>query len=128
MYDLSNFSSETLTQQLNLPASVTGGVLIEQVQSGMPAATAGLKQGDVITKVGDTTINSGTDLQVALFKYNIGDTITITYYRDGKQHTASVKLNKQQSDLSNSLTSGDNSSSDNSSNSDNSANSIFGGN
>ncbi len=128
MVDLSNYSSETLSQQLNLPASVTGGVLIEQVQSGMPAATAGLKRLDVITKIGNTTISSSTDLQVALFKYNIGDTIQVTYYRDGKQQTANVKLNKQQSDLDSSLTSGNNNSDSNSNSNNNNSNSIFGGN
>lgn len=100
MYDLANFNTDDLAK-LKLPESVTGGVVVNSVQSGMPVAEGGLKQGDVITKIGDTTITSSTDLQSALYKYSVGDTLSITYYRDGKAHTASLKLNKSSSDLKN---------------------------
>ncbi len=108
MYDLSVFSSDELAK-LNLPNSVTGGVVVNSVQSGMPAAVAGLKQGDVITKIGDSTITSSTDLQSALYKHNVGDTISVTYYRNGKSHTASLVLNKSSSDLKTSTSSNSNS-------------------
>lgn len=98
MVDLSQFSTDDINQ-LKLPDTVTGGVVIHTVQSGMPAGDAGLKAGDVITKIGDTTITSSTDLQSALYKHNIGDTVSVTYYRDGKALTANVKLNKTTSDL-----------------------------
>ena len=98
MVDLSQLSTND-SSQLKLPSSVTGGVVVYSVQAGLPAATAGLKAGDVITKVGDTAVTSSTDLQSALYSHNINDTVKVTYYRDGKSATANVKLSKSTSDL-----------------------------
>lgn len=98
MVDLSDLSTND-SSQLNLPSSVTGGVVVYSVQSGMPAAAAGLKAGDVITKVGDTSVTSSTDLQSALYSHNVNDTVKVTYYRDGKSHTANIKLDKTTSEL-----------------------------
>nr|AAU12555.1 housekeeping protease [Lactococcus lactis] len=98
MVDLSQLSTND-SSQLKLPSSVTGGVVVYSVQAGLPAATAGLKAGDVITKVGDTAVTSSTDLQSALYSHNINDTVKVTYSRDGKSATANVKLFKSTSDL-----------------------------
>lgn len=98
MVDLSQLSTND-SSQLKLPSSVTGGVVVYSVQAGLPAATAGLKAGDVITKVGDTAVTSSTNLQSALYSHNINDTVKVTYYRDGKSATANVKLSKSTSDL-----------------------------
>ncbi|WP_282675953.1 S1C family serine protease [Lactococcus cremoris] len=98
MVDLSQLSTND-SSQLKLPSSVTGGLVVYSVQAGLPAATAGLKAGDVITKVGDTSVTSSTDLQSALYSHNINDTVKVTYYRDGKSATANVKLSKSTSDL-----------------------------
>ena len=67
--------------------------------SATPAEKAGLKQYDVITKVDDKEIASSTDLQHALYNHAIGDTIKVTYYRNGKEETTSIKLDKNSSDL-----------------------------
>ena len=98
MVDLSQLSTND-SSQLKLPSSVTGGLVVYSVQAGLPAATVGLKAGDVITKVGDTAVTSSTDLQSALYSHNINDTVKVTYYRDGKSATANVKLSKSTSDL-----------------------------
>ncbi|MDT2852576.1 S1C family serine protease [Lactococcus lactis] len=107
MVDLSQLSTNDRSQ-LKLPSSVTGGVVVYSVQSGLPAASAGLKAGDVITKVGDTAVTSSTDLQSALYSHNINDTVKVTYYRDGKSNTADVKLSKSTSDLETSSSSSSN--------------------
>ncbi|MGF7407131.1 S1C family serine protease [Lactococcus lactis] len=107
MVDLSQLSTND-SSQLKLPSSVTGGVVVYSVQSGLPAASAGLKAGDVITKVGDTAVTSSTDLQSALYSHNINDTVKVTYYRDGKSNTADVKLSKSTSDLETSSSSSSN--------------------
>ena len=44
-------------------------------------------------------IASSTDLQSALYNHSIGDTIKITYYRNGKEETTSIKLDKSSGDL-----------------------------
>jgi serine protease Do len=91
MVDLTSLNSRYI-EELKLPDSVTAGVVIAKIQSGLPADTAGLKKYDVITKIGDTKVTTSTELQSALYKYNIGDDMPITYYRDGKEKTATIKL------------------------------------
>lgn len=83
MMDLSNLSTYDLNQ-LNLPSKLKGGVLIRTVQDGMPAS-GHLQRLDIITKIDDTDIESTADLQSVLYSHQIGDEITITFYRDGKQ-------------------------------------------
>ena len=97
MVNLSNLSSTDL-QRLNVPSSVTAGVVVRSVQTSMPA-NGHLQQYDVITKVDDKTISSTTELQSALYSHSIGDSMTITYYRNGKEETTTIKLDKSTSDL-----------------------------
>ena len=97
MVNLSNLSSTDL-QRLNVPSSVTAGVVVRSVQTSMPA-NGHLQKYDVITKVDDKTISSTTELQSALYSHSIGDSMTITYYRNGKEETTTIKLDKSTSDL-----------------------------
>ena len=69
---------------------VTTGVFVYSVEEGSAADKAGLKMGDVITKVGDTDIATMDDLNVAKKQYSAGDTTTFTIYRDGKETTVDV--------------------------------------
>jgi putative serine protease PepD len=48
--------------------------------------------GDVITAVDDTTVTSGADLQTAIDAKRPGDTVSITYTRDGTSTTVQVSL------------------------------------
>ena len=97
MGNLSNLSSTDL-QRLNVPSSVTAGVVVRSVITSMPA-NGHLQQYDVITKVDDKAISSTTELQSALYSHSIGDSMTITYYRNGKEETTTIKLDKSTSDL-----------------------------
>ena len=97
MVNLANIGASDL-RKLNIPSSVTSGVVVKSVQSNMPAS-GHLEKYDVITKVDDKEISSSTDLQSALYNHSIGDTIKITYYRNGKEETTTVKLDKSTSDL-----------------------------
>jgi len=97
MVNLSNLSSTDL-QRLNVPSSVTAGVVVRSVITSMPA-NGHLQQYDVITKVDDKAISSTTELQSALYSHSIGDSMTVTYYRDGKEETTTIKLDKSTSDL-----------------------------
>jgi Do/DeqQ family serine protease len=56
------------------------------------AIEAGLKPGDIITKINDVPVNSWTELQGSVASYNAGDKIRITYKRDGKEYTTSATL------------------------------------
>ena len=97
MVNLSNLSSTDL-QRLNVPSSVTAGVVVRSVITSMPA-NGHLQQYDVITKVDDKAISSTTELQSTLYSHSIGDSMTITYYRNGKEETTTIKLDKSTSDL-----------------------------
>ena len=97
MVNLSNVGASDL-RKLNIPSGLTSGVIVRSVQNNMPA-NGHLQKYDVITKVDDKEIASSTDLQHALYNHAIGDTIKVTYYRNGKEETTSIKLDKNSSDL-----------------------------
>lgn len=97
MVNLSNVGANDL-RKLNIPSGLTSGVVVRSVQSNMPA-NGHLQKYDVITKVDDKEITSSTDLQHALYNHAIGDTIKITYHRNGKEETTSIKLDKNSGDL-----------------------------
>lgn len=99
MMDLSNLSTSDLSQ-LKLPEKISGGVLVRSTLENMPASDK-LQRYDVITKIDDTDIESTADLQSVLYSHQINDTIKVTFYRDGKQQTTSIKLTKSTEDLSN---------------------------
>lgn len=97
MVNLSNVGASDL-RKLNIPSGLTSGVVVRSVQNNMPA-NGHLQKYDVITKVDDKEIASSTDLQHALYNHAIGDTIKVTYYRNGKEETTSIKLDKNSADL-----------------------------
>lgn len=92
MVNLSDLSTEQVSEIVKVPSSVTQGVVINSVQSSTPADQAGLKKYDVITKIDDTDVSTGVELQSELYKHKVGDTVKITYYRKDKKETVSVKL------------------------------------
>lgn len=77
---------------VTLPENVEYGVAVLEAVSSSPADKAGLQKGDVITKIDDTKITSIAKFRYELYKYKPGDTIKITYNRNGKTKTASVTL------------------------------------
>ncbi len=79
-----------IAKRYNLAAE--SGAYITSVTSGSAAANAGLKEGDIITKVDSSTISSSTDLVLAVRSHNVGDTVQVTYNRDGSESTVSVTL------------------------------------
>ncbi|GLH63966.1 S1C family serine protease [Parageobacillus sp. G301] len=93
---LSDISSYHLQATLHLPKDVTEGVAVIQVVPMSPAAQAGLKQFDVIVALDDHKIRDVLDLRKYLYtKKSIGDTMKVTFYRDGKKHTVTIKLEKE---------------------------------
>ena len=98
MVDLSNVTTDQQQSVLKLPTSVTKGVVVMQINSGSAAASAGLKQYDVITQLGDKKITNASTLKAALYKYKVGDSAKLTYYRNGKQQTTTIHLTKAATD------------------------------
>ena len=62
------------------------------VVAGSPAAAAGIKEKDVITKVGSITIDQNTSLAAAISRFKVGDKVTLTIIRAGKTITKQVTL------------------------------------
>jgi serine protease Do len=93
---LSDISSYHLQETLHLPKDVTEGVAIVQVVPMSPAAQAGLKQFDVIVSLDDKPIRNVLELRKYLFtEKSIGDRMKVTFYREGKKQTVTMKLAKE---------------------------------
>ncbi len=68
------------------------GVLVSDVTKGSAAEAVGLLRGDIITGIDDEKIVNIASLKYTLYKYEVGDTITITYLRNNKKMTTKMKL------------------------------------
>ncbi len=87
-------SYELYLSGIILPKNAPEGIVVGGVTDDSPASRAGLEKGDIITKLGDKEVESRAELRYQLYKYNIGDTVKITYYRDGNEKTVDVTLDK----------------------------------
>jgi putative serine protease PepD len=72
--------------------TLTQGAQLHSIENGGSAAKAGLKNGDVITKVDDQVIDGSESLVATIRGHRPGDNVEITYLRDGKSHTVSTDL------------------------------------
>ncbi|BCK82318.1 MAG: trypsin-like peptidase domain-containing protein [Firmicutes bacterium] len=104
----------TMTQQMaaQYKINATEGVFVYSVEDGGAGDKAGLKLGDVITKLNDTQITSMEDLSAAKKGFKAGDTVTLTVLRDGKEITTQLTFDAQPQttdDTTDSSQSGDNS-------------------
>ena len=72
--------------------SLNQGALLKSIESGGAGAKAGLKDGDVITKLDDQVIDGSESLVATVRGHRPGDSVTITYLRDGKTHTTTASL------------------------------------
>ena len=73
-----------------------GGVYIQEVNDNSAAEAAGLKEGDIIIKIGGTAVNSTAELQELVARNSPGDKITVTYKRSGKSYTTDAVLRNLQ--------------------------------
>lgn len=68
------------------------GAKIIEVSEKSAAGKAGLKEGDIITRLDDTRIDNHDDLTAAVRKHKPEDKVTVTYLRDGKEQKATATL------------------------------------
>lgn len=92
--DFSTVPTEHVTQTLKLdPEQVSSGIVVAEVHPNSSAANAGLQMYDVITDIDGTSITNMMDLRQYLYRdASIGETVTVTYYRDGVQSTVELTL------------------------------------
>jgi len=79
-----------IAAQYNLPAK--WGVYVTKVVNDSPASQAGLKENDIITKVGNVAIDETHSYVNTLFTFKPGDQITLTVMRDGKETQLQITL------------------------------------
>lgn len=77
---------------INIDRNITEGVVVVQAERGSGAYEAGLTTGDVITAIDGKAVEDSAYLRYELYQHQAGDTIEITYIRDGREHTANVTL------------------------------------
>jgi serine protease Do len=77
----------------------SSGARIQQVTEESAAEKAGLKKGDVITKIDDKTVTNQREVSEVIRKHKPDDKITITYMRDGKENKTTATLGKSKNTI-----------------------------
>lgn len=70
----------------------TDGIYVNQVMTDGSADKAGIKVGDIITKIGDRKIKSGPELTELLAQYRPGEMVSVNFIRNGKEFTSNMNL------------------------------------
>jgi S1-C subfamily serine protease len=84
--------SEEQIKNLGIPAE---GVYVSGVSTDGGAYAAGIRKGDVITKVNNVVVNAGLQMSAQLAGFRPGDKVPITYIRGGKEYSTMVILKKK---------------------------------
>jgi S1-C subfamily serine protease len=87
--------TSTIQHYYNL--SINTGALVTSATSGSPANKAGLRAGDVITKLDNEDISTAAELISAIRSYRVGDQVEIVYYHGNVQQVATVTLEESPS-------------------------------
>lgn len=86
--------TQAFAERNNLPikegALLRGDDQTLAVISNSPAQKAGLREGDIITRIGDKDVNTKSPLSTVVVQYKVGQTVDVKYYRDGKEQTVKV--------------------------------------
>ena len=96
-----NYSSEApsteeqmkqFEKEVGVPYREGEGVFVTGVPEGGAAAIAGVKKGDIVTKVNGAKVTSSAELQEQVSRYKPGDQITLSYVRGGRENTVNLTL------------------------------------
>jgi serine protease Do len=88
-------SVKTVTEQQAEYYEIVVGAYVVTVESGSCADKAGLKVGDIITKLGDTDVTSSDTLKMAKKNFKAGDTTTMLVNRDGEALTLTITFDEE---------------------------------
>ncbi|UBI08537.1 trypsin-like peptidase domain-containing protein [Corynebacterium coyleae] len=78
--------------QVSIAQAITGGAVVAAVEPGSPAEQAGLKRGDVITRLNDRLIDSADALIAATRSQDFGQTVTLQVERQGEGEPIPVEV------------------------------------
>ena len=91
------FTGSTLTsnvaEQYGLP--IDSGAIVQRVVSGAPADKAGLEAGDIIVAIDGTAVGSMDKVVLEIRRREVGDTVTVEYYRGGEKNQATAVLEEK---------------------------------
>jgi len=88
-----NNNYSLLHYQIHLNKTYERGIVVVTVEENSTASEAGLKPNDVILKINGIEIKDRAHFKYLLYKYSIGDTVTIEYERNGQLLTTNATLN-----------------------------------
>lgn len=77
-----------------IPEDVENGIVIVSTEDDSPAFNAGIKKGDILLEIDGEEITGIAHFRFMLYKHSVGESIKLTYYRDGKIKEMEVKLTK----------------------------------
>ena len=83
---------EGYRSRLKIKSNLKSGIYITSVNKSGSAANAGIKSGDVITKVDGKKVDDVASLHSILYSHKVGDTVNVTVNRNGKDVDMKVKL------------------------------------
>ena len=86
--------SEEQIKEMGIPANVEG-VYVSGVSPDGGAAAAGLKKGDIITKVNGNNVISGIQMSAQIASFRPGDKVPVSYLRNGKEYNVNIVLKKR---------------------------------
>lgn len=77
---------------LGLPLDIENGVVVVEVIKDGAAYKAGIKEGDIVVKIGDIDVETFKDFRIGLYQHQSGDEVEVGIIRDGKSETITVTL------------------------------------
>jgi S1-C subfamily serine protease len=86
--------SDDQVKRLGIPTNIDG-VYVSGVSNDGGAYSAGIRKGDVITKVNGESVGSGLQMSAQIAGFRPGDKVPVTYVRNGKEYTTAVVLKKK---------------------------------
>lgn len=89
---ISGVSVADYEDRLGVEVDAESGVILVQVSAGTPADKAGLLNGDVVTKIDDTEIDSMMKLKKSLYRYRKGDKAKLSIIRNNKEQKIEVEF------------------------------------
>lgn len=89
-----NDTTSLYRNNITIDKSITTGVVVVKISENTGASNSELQIGDVITSINGQEVDTFAFLRYELYKYQVGDTIDITYIRGTTEHTCKIKLTK----------------------------------
>jgi serine protease Do len=93
-YSITDDMSEEQVKRLDIPTDIEG-VYVSGVSNDGGAYAAGIRKGDVITKVNGVAVVSGLQMSAQIAGFRPGDKVPVTYVRNGKEYVTNVVLKKK---------------------------------